>query len=634
MNFNNTWRNYVAKPTKSKGRLLGEQIIREYKLLAEGKKDDAKKIAPIASSFGTIDTMVNQLRMLFGDKGVAKYIMFCAREIEEVYKNNYYKNDRGTYSQRPDAGYVSLTRNFEEILGVVRQFHTVQNRLEQKDINKYTLHSLRRTIDNLPESETARKKRLRDKGEAERNSELVYNKNGIMAVRPLTTQASCFFGHNPRLTTWCISTKSKRNYFDEYTKEEGKAFVIVRFFGIPEDNRDHIITMQFSGPGEPEFEMFWDAPNKAQNPDDLFRVVRDHVEGMFPDEEESWEDLTQELHDALYQEAEKAVFDNPPPDPAEVIEPKCEAVENAFNEKSEYTKLWWEIDQDTFQEAGYVSVYFGAKTEIQLEPEDYNIPAEVIDNPKLDYSFWRQIEKRWEQACKKAGLYVFEEYELYPTANANNMSYRTVPGAIVLEMKHEADDTMGGYTLEGFEEFARDTLDIEKEDAMKSREMAIAILREEFAQQSLDLPAKGELGLPAEDEQGLDNEIEENMFYKDLEKQLLGEEKGRSRQRGIYKFHCMISYGLTTEVDKSRGLDDVLADIRALPNVTIVTVAIRNEKIAEGKYIAGLAVKFIPSYPGEMSQPELVKSRIVRDIKRLDNVQSLFKLSAGLQRLE
>jgi len=206
------------------------------------------------------------------------------------------------------------------------------------------------------------------------------------------------------------------------------------------------------------------------------------------------------------------------------------------------------------------------------------------------------------------------------------MSYRTIPGAIMIEMKHEADDTMGGYTLEGFEEFANDTLDIEREDAMKSREMAIAILREEFAQQSL--------GLPAEDEQGIDNEIDENMFYKDLEKQLLGEEKGRSRQRGIYKFHCMISYGLTTQADKSRGLDDVLADIRALPNVTIVTVAIRNEKIAEGKYIAGLAIKFIPSIPGDMNQPELVKARIVRDIKRLDNVQSLFKLSAGLQRLE
>ena len=143
-----------------------------------------------------------------------------------------------------------------------------------------------------------------------------------------------------------------------------------------------------------------------------------------------------------------------------------------------------------------------------------------------------------------------------------------------------------------------------------------------------------ELGLPAEDEQGLDNEIEENMFYKDLERQLLGEEKGRSRQRGIYKFHCMISYNITSTSDKSRGLDDILADMRALPNVTIVTVAIKNQKVAEGRYIAGLAIKFIPSTPGDMNQPELTKARIVKDVKRLENVQSLFKLSAGLIRLE
>ena len=114
----------------------------------------------------------------------------------------------------------------------------------------------------------------------------------------------------------------------------------------------------------------------------------------------------------------------------------------------------------------------------------------------------------------------------------------------------------------------------------------------------------------------------------------LAEEKDRSRQRGIYKFHCMISYGITAESDRSRGLDDILADMRALPNVTIVTVAIKNQKIAEGRYIAGLAIKFIPSTPGDMNQPELTKARIVKDIKRLTNVQSLFKLSAGLIRLE
>ena len=131
------------------------------------------------------------------------------------------------------------------------------------------------------------------------------------------------------------------------------------------------------------------------------------------------------------------------------------------------------------------------------------------------------------------------------------------------------------------------------------------------------------------------NVMTKSMFYDIIKEQLgINEEKGRSRQRGIYKFYCMISYGLTADGDKTRGLDDILADMRALPNVTIVTVAVRNQKIAEGRYIAGLAIKFIPSTPGDMNTPENVKARIVRDIKRLTNVQSLFKLSTGLIRLE
>ena len=127
--------------------------------------------------------------------------------------------------------------------------------------------------------------------------------------------------------------------------------------------------------------------------------------------------------------------------------------------------------------------------------------------------------------------------------------------------------------------------------------------------------------------------LTKNQFYNKIE-ETINEEKGRSRQRGIYKFYCMLSYGLTIEENKTRGLDDILADLRALPNVTIVTVVIKNQKIAEGRYIAGLSVKFIPSVPGQFRSPEDVKSRIIRDIRRLGNVQSIFKVSAGLERLE
>ena len=189
---------------------------------------------------------------------------------------------------------------------------------------------------------------------------------------------------------------------------------------------------------------------------------------------------------------------------------------------------------------------------------------------------------------------------------------------IELEISADAAAVQEGYNLEGFISYLHDAKDAEQTDG-PDIENALA--------QMIAARAKNE-GV-----ESLDNQVE-NTFYKDLEKRLLGEEKGRSRQRGIYKFYCMISYSLTANSEKSRGLDDILADLRALPNVTIVTVAVRNQKVAEGRYIAGLAIKFIPSTPGDMNQPELTKGRIVRDIKRLANVQSLFKLSTGLTRLE
>jgi len=124
----------------------------------------------------------------------------------------------------------------------------------------------------------------------------------------------------------------------------------------------------------------------------------------------------------------------------------------------------------------------------------------------------------------------------------------------------------------------------------------------------------------------LDNNIKE--YFNNL-----SEEKGRSRQRGIYKFYCMIGYSLVVGA-RQRGLDDILADLRAVPNVTIVTVVIGNQRLGEHRYVAGLSVKFIPSIPGEFRAPEDVKARIVRDMKRLKNVEKIFKVSTSFERIE
>lgn len=139
-------------------------------------------------------------------------------------------------------------------------------------------------------------------------------------------------------------------------------------------------------------------------------------------------------------------------------------------------------------------------------------------------------------------------------------------------------------------------------------------------------PTKKELPLVKTNPDTIAEEVEEYLSG-------ISEEKGRSRQRGIYKFYCMIGYTVTGG-DSQRGLDDILADMRALPNVTIVTVVVANQRLSPEQYMAGLSIKFIPTIPGAIQAPENVKSRIVRDVRRIGNVSKVFKISTSLERIE
>jgi hypothetical protein len=127
---------------------------------------------------------------------------------------------------------------------------------------------------------------------------------------------------------------------------------------------------------------------------------------------------------------------------------------------------------------------------------------------------------------------------------------------------------------------------------------------------------------------GVKMEKEIEQYFKNL-----SEEKGRSRQRGIYKLYCMVGYSVEGG-DSKRGLDDILADIRALEHVTIVTVVISNEAIAEKRYAAGLSIKFIPSIIGEFQPPESIKLNILRSMKKIKNLERIFKVSPTLERVE
>lgn len=107
----------------------------------------------------------------------------------------------------------------------------------------------------------------------------------------------------------------------------------------------------------------------------------------------------------------------------------------------------------------------------------------------------------------------------------------------------------------------------------------------------------------------------------------------RMRQHGIYKFGCLVDYE-TTGGDARRGLEDIVSDIRAIPTVTIVSVVLANEKVATGRYVAGLQIKFIPSFPGSLSQPEDAKAYILRMIKKIKNVRGISRVTLKTDRIE
>jgi len=582
-------------------------------LLLEARVKDVKAKYPVLEKGGWINWGRRQLEYTLGPKGVSKYLMFFAREL----RNNF-EDDEDFSVAMADVMAVA-----EELMDVIQDFQLNQQRLEQRDIYKYNAAELQHVLDKLELSKRAKLAALKDKDAAEEGSKMVYNEHGIMAIRPETMQASCYYGHNPRLTDWCISTRSARNYFDKYTKEDGLAFVITRFFGIPEGSDDHIIAMQFDYDGD--IQMFWDAPNKSQDPDDLFSVIGEHLAGLKEYEgQDEFErsDLVSQIYNDLLSSSKEAIQDTPPPSPIETAERACEEIQQEAERDLTHVQIYHEVQDDVADNRAYVD--FGAQLGISMDvsSEAYkNAPKKIYD---MDYQDARALEDDFEAHLRDAGIYEIEEVELYPDPrdeDAFEVSVRLYTG----------DETPD---VEGFREFVNFTaanLDNQANDIEK-------IVQSIFMEKGYYAPSGQQMKLPGieEDIQRYfkHNHLTKQSFYDSIEKEIVKEEKGRSRQRGIYKFYCMLSYGLTVEENKSRGLDDILADLRALPNVTIVTVVVKNQKVAEGRYIAGLSVKFIPSVPGQFNAPEDVKTRILRDIKRLGNVQNIFKVSAGLERLE
>ena len=114
---------------------------------------------------------------------------------------------------------------------------------------------------------------------------------------------------------------------------------------------------------------------------------------------------------------------------------------------------------------------------------------------------------------------------------------------------------------------------------------------------------------------------------------LITEKDERTRQTSVYQFYMMLGYKAESAGESGyRGLEDIVADIRAIPSVTVVTIMVKNQKSSESDYIAGLRLKFIPSLPGVIRSPEDAKLKILSTIRKVKGVRRIFKVSQGFEK--
>ena len=186
-------------------------------LLIEGRIDDVKKKYPRIPKI--IDYLVGR-----DPSGNQKYLAWAAKqtEVARSARAQYVPTGSGLDVAQLESSWVP------ELAASIEKFHKWNQRMPKfgfsKDINSYKdYESLRNAVYKVEEEATQATKRAEEKKAAFSEAEVIDETESYFVVRPMSAQASCFFG---RSTQWCISAERSHNYFESYTNE-GKMFYFV-----------------------------------------------------------------------------------------------------------------------------------------------------------------------------------------------------------------------------------------------------------------------------------------------------------------------------------------------------------------------------------------------------------------------
>ena len=215
-------------------------LDKNEQLLIEGRKDDAAaKYPELAKKREELDGESLLDALIAADpSGNQKYLMGAAslvqRAMDNAEQTNNYEPFWGKqWPEDPDDDMYSPWGVAKNIADLLPKYHKLMPFVRDqdepfKDFNKIkTYSSLQAVVATAQRKKDAREQEKKQKAQLKRaaheGSEVIADTPYHLVVRPLTKEASCYFG---RETKWCISAMRSQNYFDHYTSQ-GQAFLFL-----------------------------------------------------------------------------------------------------------------------------------------------------------------------------------------------------------------------------------------------------------------------------------------------------------------------------------------------------------------------------------------------------------------------
>lgn len=185
---------------------LRELLVESYDyLLTEGRIDDAREKYPDMEDEAFDYLVANQPA---GSNN--KYLMWACARAEELLEHD------------PDPTGLTV------VMQAIRLFDGNKQRLEKKDLYQYkTIEEVEQAIDKLQKPTTNKKE-----ASAQADTDVIYDDDRWLVVRPYTTEASCKHGSN---TTWCIASQGDRNYYTTYSQSNNKFYFVIDKQSAPYD---------------------------------------------------------------------------------------------------------------------------------------------------------------------------------------------------------------------------------------------------------------------------------------------------------------------------------------------------------------------------------------------------------------